>query len=277
MVTLEEIKKKRKMKVLLKGGSAVGKTFTCMKIVNIALQAGKHVLYLDHERGAIEEIVNYFEKNNVTDIINFHHEDYFEFGDLINNIKKYTLEIENKVDLIVIDPLPLTQVCRISATNDIKQQGFYYQGEKVVKLEEMKNSKDFTARIAAGDVDNKITYSLRGWQYSLSNHWQLSFQDMLVSLPFDVVATLLTPDKKNNLDPFFDYVLEMSQSITSDQSQKVINGKIEIEYSRRKIYKGIPRKIRGENIQIIEEMENPWRAIIKPFCRKYLNKECVEE
>jgi len=249
MVNLDDIKKKRKIKILLKGNTAVGKTFTCIKIAHIALQAEKNVLYLDHERGAIEEIINYFEINNITDMQNFNHEDYFTFGDLIENIKKYSIDAENKVDLIIIDPLPLLQVCRISATNDIKQQGFYYQGEKVIKLEEIKNTKDYTTRIDAGNVDNKTTYSLRGWQYQLPNDWELTFKDMIVSMPPDVVVTLLTPDKKNNLDPFFDYVVDMSQVITSEPKQKVVNGKIETEYTRRKIYKGIPKKVRGENIQ----------------------------
>jgi hypothetical protein len=277
MVSLEDIKKKRKIKLLLKGGSAVGKTFTCIKIAHVALQAGKKVLYLDHERGAIEEIIHYFEVNNITDLQNFEHEDYFEFGDLVNIIKKYSVDSVNKVDLIIIDPLPLTQVCRISATNDIKNQGFYYQGEKVVKLEDMKNITQFTTRINSGDVDNKTTFSLRGWAYSLPNHWELEFKDLLVSMPPDVIVTLLTPDKKNNLDPYFDYVLEMSQVSVSDPVQKVVAGKLETTYVRRKIYKGIPKKIRGESQQIVEEMENPWKAILKPFCRKYSNKECEDK
>ena len=60
MVTLEEMKQKRKLKVLLKGPTAVGKTFTCMKIVDVVLKAGKKCLYLDHERSATEEIIKYF-------------------------------------------------------------------------------------------------------------------------------------------------------------------------------------------------------------------------
>lgn len=274
MVTLDEIKKKRKLKVLLKGQTAVGKTFTCMKIVDVALKAEKRVLYLDHERSAIEEIIKYFEDNNITELENFSHEDYFNFNDLIFNIKRYTVDNENKVDLIVIDPLPLLQICRLSATDEIKKQGFYYLGEKLIKLEDIKSADEYSKRIDDGKVDNKITYSLRGWQYQLPNDWQMNFKDMMVSMPVDLVVTLLTPDEKNTLDPIFDYVVELSQVIASEQTQKIISGKLETEYTTKKVYKGIPRKVRGERIQKIEEMVDPWKAIIKPFCRKYMNKEC---
>ncbi len=274
MVTLEEMKQKRKLKVLLKGPTAVGKTFTSMKIVDVVLKAEKKVLYLDHERSATEEIIKYFEDNNVTDLQNFTHEDYFSYNDLVSNIKKYTSNSENKVDLIVIDPLPLLQVCRISATDDIKNQGYYHaEGHKVVKLEDIKNPSEYTKRIEDGKVDNINTFSLTGWQYSLPNFHELKFKDMMVSLPVDVVVTLLLPDDKNTLDPLFDYVVEMSQVMATESQQKVVSGKIEMEYTSKKVYKGIPRKVRGEQILNVEEMIDPWKAVIKPFCRKYLNKK----
>lgn len=276
MVTLEEIKKKRKLKVLLKGPMGVGKTFTCMKIVDIALSAGKRVLYLDHERGAIEEIIAYFEDNEITELENFVHEDYFNFGDLVNNIKRYTVDASDKVDLIVIDPLPLLHICRLSATAEIKQQGFYYMGEKVIKLEDIKNVTEYTKRIDDGRVDNKSTYSLRGWQYQLPNDWEMSFKDTMVSIPVDIVVTLLLPDEKNTLDPSFDYVIELAQAQVSEPRQQIIGGKLETIYESKKVYKGIPRKIRGERIHKIEEMNDPWKAIVKPFYRKYMNEEPPE-
>ncbi len=276
MVTLEEMKKKMKLKLLLKGPTAAGKTFTCVKIMDVILKAEKRVLYLDHERSSILEIIKYFEDNNVTDLQNFTHEDYFSYNDLVRNIKKYTSDDENKVDLIVIDPLPLQEVCRISATDDIRNQGYYRSEGKIIKLEDIKNPSEYIKKIEERKVENVNTYSLTGWEYSLPNFSELKFKDMIVSLPVDIIATLLLPDEKNTLDPLFDYVVELSQTQVTDRKQKVIAGKLEDEYITKKVYKGIPKKIRGERIQQVNEMEDPWKAVMKPFCRKYLNKECLE-
>ncbi len=276
MVTLDEIRAKIKIRLLLKGGSASGKTYTSMKIVNVALKADKKVLYLDHERSAAIEIGKYFEENNITELKNFIYEDYFNIIDLIDKIKKYVFDSESKIDLLVIDPLPLQQLCRITAGEQIKKQGFYYMGEKLVKLIDMKDGQDYSQQLKEKDIDNKNTYALRGWQYQIPNDWELSFKYMLVSVPVDIVVTLLTPDIKNTLDPSFDYVVELSLVQLIRQNQKVIVGKLEVESVIEKVYKGIPRKIRGESKREINEMEDPWKTVIKPFCRKYLNRECNE-
>lgn len=269
MVTLDEMKAKRKIKVLLKGLTGSGKTFSCMKIVDTALKAGKKVLYMDHERGAIEEILKYFEENKIEKIDNFNHEDYFSLLDLVKKIKDY----KEKMDLIIIDPLPLLQICRISAEEEIKKQGFYYLGEKLIRLVNIERPDEYIKQITDGDVDNKTTYSLRGWQYSLPNSWELSFKDILVSMSSDIVCTLLTPDTKNSLDPCFDYVIELSKIDSAKTVTKNVGGQMITETIYEKIYRGIPRKIRGERITQTIEMENPWKSIIKPFERKYLGKE----
>lgn len=82
------------------------------------------------------------------------------------------------------------------------------------------------------------------------------------------------PDSKNSLDASFDYVIETSKVEVPNQTQKVVAGRIETEVTIEKVYKGVARKVRGERMQQIVEMVNPWKSVIKPFCRKYLNKEC---
>lgn len=279
MVSLEEIKRKRKIKVLLKGLTATGKTYTCMKIVDALLKANKKILYLDHERGAIEEIINYFEDNKIERNDNFIHEDYFGFTDLVENIKKYGTKNKSSdnsnliVDLIVIDPLPLLQICRISATEQIKKQGFYYMGDKIVKLVDIEEPEKVSDQINNRSIDNRITYSLRGWQYQLPNDWELTFKDVLVSIIPDIVVTLMLPDSKNTLDGSFDYVVEMLRVDGIRQEQNVVNGKLHTENIIEKEYKGIPRKIRGERKTQIVELTDPWKSVIKPFDRKYLNEE----
>jgi len=279
MVSLEEIKQKRKIKVLLKGLTATGKTYTCMKIVDLLLKADKRVLYLDHERGAIEEIINYFEDNKIEQTDNFIHEDYFGFIDLVEKIKKYGIKnngdnVNNSiVNLIVIDPLPLLQICRISATEQIKKQGFYYMGDKIIKLIDIDEPEKVSDQINDRSIDNKITYSLRGWQYHLPNDWEMTFKDVLVSITPDIVVTLMLPDSKNTLDGSFDYIIDMTREDTIKQKHSVVNGNPNIDNIIEKVYKGIPRKIRGERKAQIIELNDPWKSVIKPFERKYLNKK----
>lgn len=264
MVTLEEIRKKRKIKVLLKGPFSSGKTFTCMKIVDVAIRAGKSVLYLDRENGSTEEIDNYFVTNGITELKNFHYEGYFDYHDLDLTIKNYRKvkgsDETYNVDLIVIDPFPLLQICRKSATDYIKEQGYYKAEGKTIRLVDITgmNKEDF---IKKDNLDNIKTFNITGWQYSLPNQWEWNFKDFLTSIPPDILCTLMTPDEKNTLEGMFDYIIELTRSDS---------GK----------YKGIPRKIRGggdANSNVISpEWIDPWKRIQKPFCRKYFGKECSE-
>lgn len=270
MVTLEEIKAKRKLKVLLKGYTSVGKTHCCVKVADAALRVGKRVLYLDHERGSIEEIIRYLESESAKDekdkvnIKNFFHEDYFAYMDLSEKIKRHLL---TGIDLIIIDPMPLLSICRISATDQIKKQGFYYQGDMKVNLVNMTDPEKY---LGVKNVDNKITYSLRGWQYSLSNDWETTFKDTLVSITPDIVCTLMLPDEKNSLDGCFDYILELSKIEDPMQTQRMdTKGNLVIENSMSYIYKGIPKKVRGTETKKFSMLTDPWKYITEIFQQKY--------
>jgi len=268
MVTLEEIKAKRKLKVLLKGFTSTGKTHCCVKVVDTALRAGKRVLYLDHERGSIEEIIRYLESDGVKEgkvnIKNFFHEDYFAYMDLSDKIKKHLL---TGIDLIIIDPMPLLTLCRISATDQIKRQGFYYQGDMKVNLVNMTDPEKY---LGTKNVDNKITYSLRGWQYSLPNDWEIAFKDTLVSIVPDIVCTLMLPDEKNSLDGCFDYILELSKIEDPIQIQRTdLKGNLVIENAMSFIYKGIPKKVRGAETKKFSMITDPYKYIVEIFQQKY--------
>lgn len=267
MVTLEEIKAKRKLKVLLKGYTSTGKTHCCVKVADTALRAGKKVLYLDHERGSVEEIIRYLESSDVKEgkvnTKNFFHEDYFAYMDLSEKIKRHLL---TGIDLIIIDPMPLLILCRISATDQIKKQGFYYQGDMKISLVNMTDPEKYTG---IKNVDNKITYSLRGWQYSLSNDWEITFKDTLVSIIPDIVCTLMLPDEKNSLDGCFDYILELSKIEDPIQTQKMEKGNLVIENSMSYIYKGIPKKVRGAETKKFSMITDPWKYIAEIFQSKY--------
>ena len=246
-------------------------THCCVKVADTALRAGKRVLYLDHERGSVEEIIRYLESDSIKEgkegnvnIKNLFHEDYFAYMDLNEKIKRYLL---TGIDLIIIDPMPLLSICRISATDQIKKQGFYYQGDMKVNLVNMTDPEKY---LGVKNVDNKITYSLRGWQYSLSNDWETTFKDTLVSITPDIVCTLMLPDEKNSLDGCFDYILELSKIEDPMQTQRMdTKGNLVIENSMSYVYKGIPKKVRGTETKKFSMLTDPWKYIVELFQLKY--------
>ncbi len=184
--------------------------------------------------------------------------------DLNEKIKRYLL---TGIDLIIIDPMPLLSICRISATDQIKKQGFYYQGDMKVNLVNMTDPEKY---LGVKNVDNKITYSLRGWQYSLSNDWETTFKDTLVSITPDIVCTLMLPDEKNSLDGCFDYILELSKIEDPMQTQRMdTKGNLVIENSMAYIYKGIPKKVRGTETKKFSMLTDPWKYITEIFQLKY--------
>lgn len=277
MVSIEEMRAKRKLKILLKGFSSTGKTHCCVKVADTALRAGKKVLFLDHERGSVEEIIRYLElsssdiKDGKINIKNFFHEDYFAYMDLSEKIKRHLL---TGIDLIIIDPMPLLTLCRISATDQIKRQGFYYQGDMKVNLVNMTDPEKY---LGTKNVDNKITYSLRGWQYSLPNDWEIAFKDTLVSIVPDIVCTLMLPDEKNSLDGCFDYILELSKIEDPVQTQRMEKGNLVIENAMSFIYKGIPKKVRGAETKKFSMLTDPYKYIVEIFQSKYGGNEVTNK
>jgi len=56
MVTREELNRSYKLKIMLRGPTGSGKTFSCVKFAEYVANKGWKVLYLDHEKGSDEEL-----------------------------------------------------------------------------------------------------------------------------------------------------------------------------------------------------------------------------
>lgn len=232
MVSKEELRKKYKLKILLRGPTGSGKTYSVVKIAAYVASKGWKVLYLDHERGSSEEL----EKLDDRILDNIIHEDFKNYQEIMDAIKRYTKEEKDKLKLIIIDPMYLVEMSRLSARDAFLEQGYYWLGEKKV------------------DIDNKETFDLRGFMYQLATTYQMKLLNEVVSCEQDIIVTLMTPNKHEaEYDGKFSIVLETFNAW--------IGNKI--------FYKAIPKKFRGVDLNTMPAIDDPYKKLLEGFMRKY--------
>lgn len=232
MVTREELRKSRKLKIMLKGPTGTGKTYTCVKFAEYVSNKGFKVLYLDQEKGADEELDKLSDKA-LENIIRIGFRNYKEIMDAI---KKYTIEEKDKLKLIIIDPMPLIELTRLSARDAFLDQGYYYLGEKKV------------------EIDNKETFDLRGFMYQLATTYQMKLLNEIVNCDQDIVCTLMTPGKNESAyDGKFSIIFETFAAWVGNQI----------------FYKAMPKKNRGVDLNMMPAIDNPYETLLGSFARKY--------
>lgn len=232
MVSKEELRKKYKLKVLLRGATGSGKTYSAVKIAEYVASKGWKVLFLDHERGSSEELDKLDDK--VLD--NIIHEDFRNYQEIMDAIKKHRLEQKEKLKLIIIDPMYLIEMSRLSARDAFLEQGYYWLGEKKV------------------DIDNKETFDLRGFMYQLATTYQSKLLNEIVTCEQDIIVTLMTPNKhETDYDGKFSIVLETFNAW--------VGNKI--------FYKAVPKKFRGVDLNTMPAIDDPYRKLLEGFTRKY--------
>lgn len=232
MVTKEELRKKHKLKILIRGPTGTGKTLTCVKIAEYVASKGWNVLYLDNERGSSEEL----DKLDDKIIQNIIHEDFRNYKQIMDAIEKHTTEQKDSLKLIIIDPMHLIEMTRLSARDSFLDQGYYYLGEKKV------------------DIDNKATFDLRGFMYQVATTYQMKLLDEIVGCKQDIVCTLMTPNKhETEYDGKFSIVIETFASWVGNQI----------------FYKAIPKKFRGVDLNAMPAIDNPYKKLLEGFTKKY--------
>lgn len=232
MVSKEELRKKYKLKVLLRGPTGTGKTYSVVKVAEYVASKGWKVLYLDHERGSSEEL----DKLDDKVLENIVHEDFKNYLEIMDAIKKHRLEQKEKLKLIVIDPMYLIEMSRLSARDAFLEQGYYWLGEKKV------------------DIDNKETFDLRGFMYQLATTYQMKLLNEIVSCEQDIIVTLMTPNKHEmDYDGKFSIVLE---TFTAWVGNKIY-------------YKAIPKKFRGVDLSTMPAIDDPYKKLLEGFTKKY--------
>ncbi len=232
MVKRSELQKKYKLKILLRGMTGTGKTMTCVKIAGEVAKRGWKVLYLDHERGSEEELMKLDDKI----LENIIHEDFRNYKQIMEAIKKHREEHKDELKLIIIDPMYLVEMTRLSARDAYLEQGYYYLGEKKV------------------EIDNRDTFDLRGFMYQLGTTYQMKLSNEIVSCDQDIICTLMTPNKhETDYDGKFSIVFEM---FTSWVGNKIY-------------YKAIPKKMRGVDLNAIPAIDDPYKKLLEGVIKKY--------
>jgi len=232
MVTREELNRSYKLKIMLKGPTGSGKTFSAVKFAEYVASKGWKVLYLDHEKGADEELRK-LDDNILENIIRVGFKNYKQIMDAL---KKHQEEQKDKLKLTIIDPMYLVEMTRLSARDAFLEQGYYYLGEKKV------------------EIDNKETFDLRGFMYQVATSYQLTLLNEIVNCDQDIVATLMTPNKHDNdYDGKFSIVFEMFNAWVGNQIY----------------YKAIPKKMRGVDLSMLPAIDNPHLKLLEAFRKKY--------
>lgn len=255
-----DINKELKIKVLLKGYSATGKSFLCAKIAGTLATEGCTVLYLDQEKGAMRELKNLTTTLSGDDLGRIYFEKFKDFKELDNWLEYYKKmddkkDEKDRIKLIIIDPMPLTELVRASVRDALVEQGHYYiggWGEATKK------------------IDNEDLFELRGSMYSIANTWAWNFLNQIANSEYDLVCTLMYPTEtqekkykyRSEYDGKFDYVYE---TIAERDTSKIL-------------YKATIVKKRGCLTPILTRpIENLLGEITGLFEEKYDFKQKVEQ
>ncbi len=232
MVTREELIRSYKLKILLRGPTGTSKTYSCVKFAEYVAGKGFKVLYLDHERGSDEELAKLDNKT----LENIDRKSFKNYNEIMDTLKKFQEEQKDKLRLIIIDPMPLVELTRLSARDAFLEQGYYYLGEKKV------------------EIDNKATFDLRGFMYQVASSYQLTLLNEIVNCDQDIVVTLMTPNKhETEYDGKFSIVFETFSAWVGNQIY----------------YKAIPKKMRGVDLNAFPAIDNPHIKLLEAFRKKY--------
>jgi len=161
--------KEKKEKILLFGHTGTGKTYTVVRIAVELAKRGNKVLFADMESGSIDEF-NSLNIDSKTDR-NIIHVEPKDFGELREIIE----QAEDKVHVIIIDPLRAVEEVRQFARQKILKKGKYWIGEKEIT------------------IDDPDTFYLRGFMYQLPNELIQEFFRTIVRGKAHFIATELVP------------------------------------------------------------------------------------
>lgn len=156
----DELKEQSKVKVLFRGESASGKTYTACRIVIELLDEGLDVLYGDTESEGAGTIVNLIDENDYDEDI-VENLDYFQTEDYEDLME--LLERQSRYDVTVIDTLDHKHSYVLKGITDAKRESDadwnqypqIYSGEKQVMEELGKPSSHIIATLdpESGKID----------------------------------------------------------------------------------------------------------------------------
>lgn len=249
MVTLDDWDENQiKIKIFLKGNSGTGKSRICVKMAGIMARSGHQVLYLDGEGGAERELKNL--KGELTPEQNrrIEYEKFTNYKEMSEKLAREVTKKGDRLKLVIVDPMKLIDIARLSARDIYLAQGFAPSG------------------YGMKDIKNKDAFDLSGTAYQLATTMVANFLNLITNINQDIICTLTikeTKEKeykyKNEYDATFDFVYEtLAESF---------NGNL--------VFKAFPKKRRGAKTTDSVLVDDLLKEVVSIFTEKYSNKEQI--
>jgi len=202
MVEKKELEKHRTLKILLKGATGTGKTYTACQIAKFLSEKGKKTFYIDNQKGASDELANFDEEV----LSNIEYRNTFNFDDMHEIARTSAKE---GAMLTVIDDLGLLQLLsRRSATERFIKQGYFYGA--------MSKGGDI-GKVA---IDNPALFHLTGFMYANPNRKE---EDFLVDMieQNHIIGAIMTDKvgefKGREVDGWFGIIMKMKTKEEKDK------------------------------------------------------------
>lgn len=250
MTTLEEWDDSQiKIKIFLKGNSGTGKSRNCSKIAGIMAKNGYNVLYLDGEKGAEKEMKVLKQELTSEERKRIEYTHFKDYKEMVKSIDENIKNKGNELKLIIVDPMRLIEICRLTARDIYLAQGSAPSG------------------YGMKDIKNKDSFDLSGTAYQLATTMQLKFLNDLISYSQDIICTLTIKETsreeykyKNEYDASFDYVFETLAE----------------PHGNIMVYKAYPKKRRGSKTPDATLVGDLLEEIISIFKDKYVPSNSKE-
>lgn len=243
MVTLDDWDETQiKIKIFLKGNSGTGKSRTCVKMAGIMAKGGREVLFLDGEGGAERELKVLKYELTPEERRRIEYEHFSNYKEMFEKIAKEIDKKRDRLKVIIVDPMKLVEISRLSARDIYLAQGSAPSG------------------YGMKEIKNKDSFDLSGTQYQLASTMTLNFLNLIVNCKQDVICTLTIKETKdreykyrNEYDATFDYVYE---TLAETQGGSLV-------------FKAFPKKRRGAKTTDSVLIDDLLKEIVGIFREKY--------
>lgn len=239
-----------KIKILLKGYSGTGKTRVCAKIAGILARKGYDVLYVDGEGGADREMKILKKELTIEEMKRIEYEQFKDYKKMVSIIEENINKKGDRLKLIIVDPMKLIEIARLSARDIYLAQGSAPSG------------------YGMKDIKNKDSFDLSGTAYQLATTMVLKFLNDVVNYKQDIICTLMIKETtreeykyKNEYDGTFDYVFETLAE----------------PHGGNMVFKSYPKKRRGAKTPDARLIDDLLGEIVGIFKEKYASPQITEQ
>lgn len=246
MTSQKELKEKQTIKILLKGNTATGKTYTACQIAKKVTEMEKVVQYVDNQKGATDELGSFDDS-----ILKYIDYDYVPaFDDMCRCMQEPAF-------LTIVDDLGLLRMfARRRSTEAFKKQGYYYMGTEK------------GGGVGKIPIDNPDLFHLFGYMYSNPNRREENFLMDFVECNH-IIGTIMTHGIGKELGRIVDgwFGIIMSLKAVEEKNPKTNIRELFYYGTLLKDRGGVFRKL-NEDVKIGTDVSNPYKRLIRLFEKK---------